>query len=340
MMARLALLVISCHLWASAMGSEQVMKRQSEVDDLTKNITKTRHNALESRILWGSRNISESLVARTVTGRYVSEITPLPVSIEVKEGSTLVSEPGRSSEIIFEVTSNLPSSNSFKFTVQDTTNYRASDYPIPSSAYISMGNTVQTRVRLAPPLGSRSGGNPSIITFTVFFDYDRQSVTKKVYFYVGSESYDSYSPEIWYDFDGDCSGSVSPRNCEAKTWKATINIQDSDSGLLKLRSDPMGIILEKEFIVGTKDVVRGIYTSSCCQTKVDITATDTLGNVRIKYIDIEKRWLSAGDIAAIVLACILLVIIIAFIVWMIVKCCRRRTAKLSIYPKHSRREES
>ncbi|KAF6199110.1 hypothetical protein GE061_007135 [Apolygus lucorum] len=338
MMARLAILAIFCHLWATSIGVH-VMKRQSEVDDLTKNNTKTQHNALGPRILTGRSNISESLVARTITGRYVSDVTPLPVSIEVKEGSALVSEPGRFSEIIFDVTSNLPSSRLFTFTVQDTANYRASDFAEPSRAYISFGNTVQTRVRLSPPLGSRSGGNPSIITFSVWLNSEQQ-VTKKAYFYIGSESYDSYSPEIWYDFDGDCSGSVSPRNCDAKTWKATINIQDSDSGLLKLRSDPVGIILEKEFIVGTKDVVRGIYTSSCCQTKVDITATDTLGNVRIKYIDIEKRWLSAGDIAAIVLACILLIIIIAFIVWMIVICCRRRRAKLSIYPKHSRREES
>ncbi|BET02054.1 Hypothetical protein NTJ_14872 [Nesidiocoris tenuis] len=321
-------------------ASESVKKRESEVADL--NGTNQKHNAIEPRILNQLNKTGSLLTARSnlVGGLFGSpEIPPLPVSIEVREGSSLVGEVGRPALVTFEITSNLPRSTLFSFGVTDTANYRSSDFATPPQAQISFGNTVQTSVRLLP---GRVGANPSILTFVVSWrdDYNgRSEVRKKAYFYVGTQDYDGYRPDIWYEFDGDCSGSVSPKNCDAKTWKAIVNFQDPDSGLLSITSDPVGLILDKEFIVGTKEAIRGYYSSSCCQTKVDISAKDILGNVRVKYIDIEKRWLSVGDISAIVLGCILFFLIVAVAVWLIVRCCRRRKTTLNIYPSSQSRRE-
>lgn len=46
--------------------------------------------------------------------------------------------------------------------------------------------------------------------------------------------------------------------------------------------------MSKEFIVGARDQVTGYYGASCCHTKVDIIATDVLGNSITKTIDVEK----------------------------------------------------
>lgn len=63
---------------------------------------------------------------------------------------------------------------------------------------------------------------------------------------------------------------------------------DHFSGLLMIKSFPVGLILNKEFIAGSKDEITGYYRASCCQTKVDIIARNTYGNERTVNIDIEK----------------------------------------------------
>lgn len=55
-----------------------------------------------------------------------------------------------------------------------------------------------------------------------------------------------------------------------------------------IKSIPVGLVLNKEFIVGTKETVTGYYRATCCQTKVDIVARDLNGNERTLEIDIER----------------------------------------------------
>uniref|UniRef100_T1HWQ8 Uncharacterized protein n=1 Tax=Rhodnius prolixus TaxID=13249 RepID=T1HWQ8_RHOPR len=206
-------------------------------------------------------------------------------------------------------------------------------------AFVTPGSTVLVKVEMFAEniQTSRYGTNPDTVTLTAEWrtpSGNLESVTKQVFFYIQSQQYDATYPYIWYDYAGDCSGSLTPQNCHAKSWRANISVQDATSGLLSFRSDPVGLILSKEFIVGARDQVTGYYGASCCHTKVDIIATDVLGNSITKTIDVEKKWLNTGEISAIVLGSILLLLLIVLIVIGIVACVRRNKRTLNIYPDH------
>ncbi|XP_014256501.1 uncharacterized protein LOC106670557 [Cimex lectularius] len=263
----------------------------------------------------------------------IDQPRPLPVSIEIKTGSTLWSDLGTPGVINFEVTNNREVPTRFIFNVKDNNNYIRRVDPL-SSAYINSGGTTLVRVELE---SRQRNSGPDIVTLSAgwtgssgIYEY----VTKNVYFYSGMQSSDSSRPDIWYTYGGDCYGAETPHNCHSKTWRADISIQDSGSGLIKIKSEPVGITLRKEFIAGTREIVEGFYSSSCCHTKVDVMAQDVFGNFRTLTIDIEKKWLTAGEISAIVLAVLLMILTIVLIVYLIVRCCRRKHRTLTIYPRH------
>lgn len=290
----------------------------------------------QNRILV-SKTINATGIKETQLNGEIRDNRPLPASIEVKVGSTLSAEPGTSATILFEVTNNRPFLTEFFFNIHDNDNYILRAFP--NKALVSPGSTVLVKVDMFAEKirTTRPGANPDTVTLTAEWRTSTgnlESVTKHAYFYLESQQYDATKPYIWYEYAGDCTGSSTPQNCNVKTWRAEVTVQDSTSGLLSFRSDPIGLILSKEFIVGTRDQISGYYSTSCCHTKVDIIATDVLGNTISKTIDIEKKWLNTGEISAIVLGSILLLLLIIVIVVGIIACIRRNKRTLNIYPDH------
>lgn len=100
---------------------------------------------------------------------------------------------------------------------------------------------------------------------------------------------DNWAPDLTYQFKGDCRQFDKPSNCENSQWSLEAVFKDPDSGLLKILSEPMGLLFGGEFVAGTKSPVTVTYLASCCKPKVDIWAEDLKGNFRRKSFDVFHR---------------------------------------------------
>ncbi|XP_014272090.1 uncharacterized protein [Halyomorpha halys] len=257
---------------------------------------------------------------------------PNPTSIIVRTDSILYASVGQEININFEVTNNQYKNIYYQFKGY-TDDYLNLVYVTPPSANVQPHAKYLVNVKILPSssLGEEKRG---LLTFKAkWMSLFEEEVTQEVYYYTGIQKSDSSRPTITYTTSGDCIGYLQPKLCHDIIWKSDISIQDVDSGLLIINSEPPGIILKKKFIVGTKDVVSGYYTANCCQTKLDITATDVYGNENTITIDIERTWLTTGEIASISLGAILLVILIIAVIVCIIYCCKKRRQTLSIYPE-------
>lgn len=136
----------------------------------------------------------------------------------------------------------------------------------------------------------------------------------------------------------------------------------SYSGLLRVMSEPFGLLFGSEFIAGTKSPVTVTYIASCCKPKVDIWAEDLRGNFRRKsfdtfhrkyaftqtkcktkndlairaiqlYLFLISEGLLDGEIAAIVVGVLLLIIIIVLIVVLVLYCRKRKSDRI-VLPRH------
>lgn len=64
---------------------------------------------------------------------------------------------------------------------------------------------------------------------------------------------------------------------------------DLPPGLLRVSSFPLGLQYRGDFVAGTRDNVYLHYSASCCDTKVDVIATDLKGNTYKRTINVERR---------------------------------------------------
>lgn len=53
-----------------------------------------------------------------------------------------------------------------------------------------------------------------------------------------------------------------------------------NAGILQVTSVPSGLYFPSGYTAGTTERVTGYYAGSCCQSKLQISATDRLGNRR------------------------------------------------------------
>jgi len=167
-------------------------------------------------------------------------------------------------------------------------------------------------------------GSTDQITFSVV-QPEIESI--KVNFYIGKLTGDTTRPTIDYTFNGDCRFADTPHTCASEKWSIEATIQDENSGLAMISSIPNNLRFRNEFTVGTREPVIVYYTATCCFPKFEIIATDLRGNMRKKTIDAEKQYLNTAEITLIVLSAIILLLFVVLMIWIIIRCLRRRRSQ-------------
>lgn len=114
-----------------------------------------------------------------------------------------------------------------------------------------------------------------LITFTAT---GPEQVEKSVIMNVDNEKIVDYDePDLTHRYTSDCMN-VLLGSCEDGTWTIEVTAQDTGSGLLQVTSVPSGLYFPNGYTSGTTEKVTGNYGGSCCQSKLQISATDRLGN--------------------------------------------------------------
>lgn len=149
---------------------------------------------------------------------------------------------------------------------------------------------------------------------------------------------DSRRPYLHYTYGARCDGRKDAGNCATGFWSLEVTAADWETGIMRLESEPKGLIIRAPYVAGTKDDVRATYTASCCQPRVTITAYDVARNPSTFTVDVRDIWLSPAGIAAVVLGVLLGVLLIIMIVLGIIWCCTRNkeSRDLPIYRSESR----
>lgn len=116
---------------------------------------------------------------------------------------------------------------------------------------------------------------------------------------------------------------------------------DTESGILRVQSNPKGILARSKFTAGTRDEIKATYSASCCSPRVTITSYDVAGNQKTISIDVNDIYLGTAEIIAIILGVILIVVIIVAIIMAIIYCCKRKESRdLPVYRGRAERDRS
>jgi len=169
-------------------------------------------------------------------------------------------------------------------------------------------------------------GTPHTVLFAARpFWTSNLAVNRAVFVFIGVPPVsDTERPTIRFSVRNNC-WNVPQERCSTSTWNMEGTIQDGQSGLISVTSNPVGVEFLTSFIAGTTSNVPVAYTASCCRPIVDIRATDARGNFNTQRIHANAgQWLSDGEIAAIVLGVFLFIFIIIVIVLAILLCKKQR----------------
>lgn len=140
----------------------------------------------------------------------------------------------------------------------------------------------------------------------------------------GMQFQDRTPPVIYWNFGSRCYGRMDAGRCAASVWSLELSTFDADSGILRVQSNPKGLLVRSKYTAATKDEIKATYSASCCAPRVTITSYDVAGNQRSITIDVNDFYLGTAEIVAIILGVILLIVIIAIIVAGIVCYCKRK----------------
>lgn len=150
---------------------------------------------------------------------------------------------------------------------------------------------------------------------------------------------DATAPVLSWQFGSRCENvRFDSQSCSERHWTMDITAQDWETGILRVQSNPEGLIYRNTYTVGTNDPIRATYLSTCCTPKVSIMACDIAGNQKSFNVDVRDVVLSEASITAIVLGVLLLILLIILLIFFIAWCCRRHKASqdLPTYRSHSR----
>ncbi|CAH0388448.1 unnamed protein product [Bemisia tabaci] len=242
-------------------------------------------------------------------------------TVQVNPQSTLVAPPGTMVNVYFDVTNNLNIPVLFTFNVQDRHNLIRGIQPIQRRIESLRTEivTVMVETRMGAP-------EVDLITFIAHLG-SVETVGRKAIFRIGEPVSDTTGPDIDYSYNGDCRDAWTPQTCSTAVWGADITVSDTESGLLRVSSFPLGLQYRGDFVAGTRDNVYLHYSASCCDTKVDVIATDLKGNTYKRTINVERQWWTAAEISALVLGIILLLLLLGLVIAGIITCCRNRGSR-------------
>lgn len=148
---------------------------------------------------------------------------------------------------------------------------------------------------------------------------------------------------MYWKYGSRCYGRTDAGRCAGSIWSLDITTIDQDTGILRVQSNPKGLLIRDRYTAGTTQEVKATYTASCCTPRVTITSYDLAGNQKSITFDVNEYYLEPMEIVAIVLGVILILIIIVAIIWAIVHFCKKRRAAsrdLPVYRSRSERERS
>uniref|UniRef100_A0A2H1V622 SFRICE_003913 n=1 Tax=Spodoptera frugiperda TaxID=7108 RepID=A0A2H1V622_SPOFR len=245
-------------------------------------------------------------------------------AVQIGLASRLYGAPGESLQLHFEVTNYREQAVRFNFGARGELRFLTGINP--TSQTVTPGQTVNVIVSLIISPSAQPGLRDTI-TFTAYVATGGEQISISAYVYVANsaEPIDTFAPEIWHNFQGTCLGRTGD-DCARHTWATTITSRDSQSGLLRLTSSPVGIMYTSDFVSGTRQEVTATYRANCCAPRVLLNAVDAYGNTNSYIID-SSNHLTGAAIAAIVLGVLLAIALLALIIFLIVWCSSRRVSR-------------
>lgn len=189
-------------------------------------------------------------------------------------------------------------------------------------AWLTAGQTTTVVLTAYIPPNTEIGAKDKITFTSQGLGLASQAATLTVS--AASAVQDARQPNLWWAYGSRCDYKTGPGQCASAVWSLEVTAQDLDTGMLRLQSKPAGLTPRTAFTAGTNNEVKATYTSSCCTTRVTVTAFDVAGNQRAVTLDVTEFILNEASIAAITLGAILLVLILIILICLIIWCCRRR----------------
>lgn len=277
-----------------------------------------------------TRQTESQILAESEESGFIGRASSIQsvTKIDLGLNSQLTGTRGTTVQLIFEVTNFRQTPVFYYFRVTDELGFLRSLNP--GSATIGPLQTINVVVVLIIGLNVEIGTRDKI-TFSTEGP-DRITHAAWVTVTEASGIPDAYMPSLWYTYTSRCEGRNDPGRCAGAFWTVDVTARDYETGLMRISSNPSGILYRTPFTAGTKDDVKATYTASCCQPMVTISAYDVTRNVRTVNLDVRDIWLNEAGIAAVVLGVLLLIALIILLILLIRYCIRKRRSKeLPIY---------
>ncbi|XP_063870584.1 uncharacterized protein LOC135105875 isoform X2 [Scylla paramamosain] len=208
---------------------------------------------------------------------YATMAQPVECLIElVVADSVLSTTPGHSTKATFRVHNYGPKAE-FQYTAIDEEKF-IHDWSPHKSTIASMG-FVDVEVDFKVP-SSTSPGTTSTITFTASSLLNEHNINTYITYYIILDEHDDSMPPTCVSTDvPDCAGYDSEDLCSRKSWLVEATLQDDDSGLLQVYSQPDGDLTLDGFSTGTTHPVTATFNGSCCLRAMNIVGVDVRGNL-------------------------------------------------------------
>uniref|UniRef100_A0A4Y0BK12 VWFA domain-containing protein n=1 Tax=Anopheles funestus TaxID=62324 RepID=A0A4Y0BK12_ANOFN len=249
--------------------------------------------------------------------------------VDVGVNSQLIGARGQALQLYFEVTNYRQTPITYFFRVTDELAFLRSLNP--GQVTLSPGQSIIVTVALVVTPTAEIGSRDKVTFSTTGVDSVSQAAWVTVSDSAGLA--DSTRPSLWYTYSSRCEFRSTPATCTGAFWTLEVMARDWETGLMRISSNPAGLLYKTPFTAGTRDEVRASYTASCCQPRVTITAYDVSRNVRSLNLDVTDIWLNEAGIAAVVLGILLFIALIILLVLLIRYCIRKRrqSKELPIY---------
>ncbi|XP_045102438.1 uncharacterized protein LOC123498935 isoform X2 [Portunus trituberculatus] len=227
---------------------------------------------------------------------YSTMAQPVECLIElVVADSVLSTTPGHSTKATFRVHNYGPKAE-FQYAAIDEEKF-IHDWSPHKSTISSMG-FVDVEVEFKVP-SSASPGTTSTITFTASSLLTEHNINTYITYYIVLDEHEDDVPPTCVSTDvPDCAGYDSEDLCSAKSWLVEATLQDDDSGLLQIYSQPDGDLTLDGFSTGTTHPVTATFNGSCCLRAMNIVGVDVRGNLGYCRYDLGPLKGSVVEIVA------------------------------------------
>lgn len=205
-----------------------------------------------------------------------------------------------------------------------------------SRAWIQPRQSIQVTVLAQVPQNTPIGTTDKVTLISNSLTIVSQAVMVQV---IGSGSIqDPHRPYLHYTYGARCDGKKDAGTCSNGYWSLEITTQDAQTGILRIESEPPGLIIRTPYVAGTKEDVRATYTTSCCSPRVTVTSYDVAKNPSTFTVDVRDVWLDAAGIAAVTLGSLLGLLLLILLILACVWCCchNRESRDLPVYRSDSR----